>query len=190
MNNRFAFGKPAVTFLALLGLASIGLASIERLTLKQMVDRVDNAVVGRIVDRTATAVPITDGGEELYFTTLTIEGESLLDGKAMTVQVSYPGGFVDEERGVYNSEAPSADETRIGNLVVAFYKWSPNMGGGFASNALYASHGGLFRSFVSKKGQTIVQGRGKGYAVSDNRTLTDLETASRDLYKKRMKKKR
>ena len=40
---------------------------------------------------------------------------------------------------MHNSEAPSADDVRIGNRVVAFYKWIDNMGGDLAGNALYAS---------------------------------------------------
>ena len=38
--------------------------------------------------------------------------------------VTFQGGFIDEEHGVYNSEAPVADDVKIGNRVVAFYKWS------------------------------------------------------------------
>ena len=52
------------------------------------------------------------------------------------------------------------------------------MGGGFASNALYASHGGLFRTFQTRKGDVVVQGRGTGYAVSKNIRLTDLQKRS------------
>ncbi len=161
-------------------LVPVALASVERLTLRQMVHKVDDAVYGEIVDRIVTAVTVFDGAEELYFTTLHIEGRSLLDGKQTKVQVSFPGGFLDGERGVFNSEAPSADDLALGNQVLVFYKWSDDMAGGFASNALYASHGGLFRTFVTRKGNVVVQGRGMGYAVPFNRTLVHLESEVRE----------
>lgn len=159
--------------------AELASASIERLTLRQMVEKADAGVFGEIVGKHVTAVPYADG-DELYYTTLTIAGRDLFDGTETTVSVAFPGGFVDEERGVWNSEAPSDDDVAIGNRVVAFYKWSDDMGGGFASNALYASHGGLFRTFANKGGVRVVQGRGTGYAVPSNRTLTTLETDARE----------
>jgi len=160
-------------------------ASIEKLTLPQMVQRIDNAIYGEILSKRVETVALPDGSGEMFFTTLTIKGTSLLNNAASTIEISYPGGFLDDEHGVYNSEEPSADDVRIGNRVVAFYKWSPDMGGGFASNALYASHGGLFRTFVSRKGQTIVQGRGPGYAVATNQLLSGLEKQAQELYAKR-----
>lgn len=154
-------------------------ASIERLTLRQMVEKTDGGIYGEIVSSSVSAIPMDDGSEEFYVTTLSLRGHSIYTGEELSVSVSFPGGFVDSERGVWNSEAPSADDTAVGNRIVAFWKWSPNMGGGFAANALYASHGGLFRTFESKKGQRIVQGRGVGYAVPGNLTLADLERDAR-----------
>jgi hypothetical protein len=45
------------------------------------------------------------------------------------------------------------------------------MGGGFASNALYASHGGVYSVFEARRGGSIVQGRGDGYAVEKNQRV-------------------
>jgi hypothetical protein len=90
--------------------------------------------------------------------------------------VTFPGGFVDEENGVHNSEAPSDDDIKIGNVVVAFYKWSDNMGGDVAANALYASHGGLYRTVDGPTG-TVVLGRGEGYAIESNKSVEALATA-------------
>jgi hypothetical protein len=132
-----------------------------------MVEKADNAVFGTIVNKQVIRINHPVDGPELYFTTLTIEGQSLRDDKALTVDVTFAGGFIDEEHGVNNSEAPSADDTRIGNSVVAFYKWSDNLGGQLAGNGLYASHGGLYRTFESR-GRTVVQGRGEGYAIEQN----------------------
>ena len=52
--------------------AGAAFASIERLSLRQMVEKTDGAVFGQIVGRQVTAVPMTDGSGELFFTTLTV----------------------------------------------------------------------------------------------------------------------
>ncbi len=166
------------TLLALTFAAAAG-ASIERLNLRQMIARADAGVVGEITARRVVAVPLDRDGEEMTFTELTIDGTDLISGKKTTVTVSYPGGVLPGDRGAYNSEAPSRDDVRIGNRVVAFYKWSDNMGGGYAGNALYASHGGLFRTFTDKAGRVVVQGRGPGYAIGANVRLENLRVAAR-----------
>ena len=155
---------------------AVGLAQIERLTLDDMVARTDNAVYGEIVAKQAFRVDDPVDGPELYFTTLTIEGRSLVDGKKITVDVTYHGGWVSEDEGVWNSEAPTEEETRVGKRVVAFYKWTNNMGGQVAANALFAAHGGLFRTQDGPQG-TVVMGRGDGYAVRKNTAIADLDTA-------------
>jgi hypothetical protein len=164
----------ALTFAAAAG------ASIERLTLRQMIGKADAGLVGEITAREVIAVPLDVDGEELTFTILTITGHDLVSGDERTVQVSYPGGVLPGGRGGYNSEAPNQDDVKLGNRIVAFYKWSDNMGGGYASHALYASHGGLFRTFTDKRGRVVVQGRGTGYAVPNNVRLGDLRSAARE----------
>ena len=166
---------PALTGAALAIAGVVGLAQIERLDLPKMVEKADNAVVGKITQREVIVIedhPVD--GPELYFTHLTIEGRSLVDDTPQTVVVTYPGGWIDAERGVNNSEAPSADEVRIGNEIVAFYKWSDNMGGDLAANALYASHGGLYR-VAKAPGGKVVLGKGEGYAVEGNIALGELD---------------
>lgn len=157
---------------ALLAGAAIG--QVVRLDLGQMVRRTDGAVEGRIIERRVTHLEETKDGPDLFFTTLTVEGRELGTGESRTVEVSFPGGFVDEDTGVWNSEAPSAEDQRLRNHVVVFWKESPDMGGGFAGNALYASHGGLFRVFQDRRGRDVVLGRGEGYAVDFNQRLGDL----------------
>jgi len=88
--------------------------------------------------------------------------------------VTFPGGFVNENEGVWNSEAPTADEIRIGNRVVAFYGWVDNMGGDVAGHALWASHGGLYQVAGSAAKQ-VVLGKGEGYAISSNWELDKLD---------------
>ena len=174
----------STTFLATLLLAAIGGAQIERLTLEEMVNKTDNAVLAEVSARHVFRVDHPVDGSELYFTTLTLDGYSLSDGKPITVDVTYPGGFVSDEEGVHNSEAPSQDDVELGNVVVAFYKWSDNLGGDVAANALYASHGGLFRTVEGPAG-TVVLGRGAGYAIENNKSVESLEDAIQLLTGKR-----
>ena len=152
--------------------ASIGLAAIESLDLPDMVARADDAVVGRIVRKRGVRVDHPVEGR-LYFTHLDVEGRSLFTGKAVVVRVTYLGGRVSEDEGAWCAEAPTADDTKIGNEVVVFHKRSDDLGGGLAGNGLYAQHGGLFR-VVRGRGRPIVLGRGPGYAVSANLELSEL----------------
>jgi len=174
--------KPTLALAALVALATaaVSVAQIERLTLDQMVAKTDNSVLAEITARHVFRVDHPVDGPELYFTTLTLQGESLETGQPITVDVTFPGGFVDEEHGVHNSEAPSDDDTKIGNVVVAFYKWSDNMGGDVAANALYASHGGLYRTVDGPTG-TVVLGRGEGYAIESNKSVEALGAAIRSI---------
>ncbi|HVS10191.1 MAG TPA: hypothetical protein VMS76_09995 [Planctomycetota bacterium] len=162
--------------------AALGIAQIERLDLRQMVEptRAENAVLGTITAKQVFRVDHPVDGPELYFTRMTIQGKSLYDGSDLTAEVTFAGGFVSPNEGVHNSEAPSADDTRIGNTVVAFYRWTNNMGGDVAGNALYAAHGGLFR--VAKAGaDQVVLGRGEGYAIARNVRVPVLEAEIREL---------
>jgi hypothetical protein len=159
---------------ALVGVSALGKAMIERLDLAQMVAKTDNAVFGTITARNVVRIDHPIDGPELYFTTLTIEGRSLENNQPVTVDVSHMGGWIDETHGSFNSEAPSADDTKVGNKVVCFYKHVENMGGDFAGNVIYTWHGGIYRTF-ERKNDTIVQGRGDGYAISNNVMLSDLQ---------------
>ena len=173
------------TLLALGATGLAGLAQIERLTLDQMVQKTDDGTLGTIVKSKVFRVDDPVDGPELYFTTLTIRGNSLTDSAPVEVEVTFPGGFINETEGVWNSEAPSADEIKIGNRVVAFHKWVDNMGGGVSANVLYASHGGLYRVVESRKGD-VVLGKGEGYAISSNvqvQKLDDQVTALAEKFK-------
>ena len=152
--------------------AALGTAQIQRLDLPQMLEIADDGVAGTIVHREVFRVDHPVDGPEMYFTTLHVHGESLATGLETTVAVTFHGGFIDEENGVYNSEAPSADETRLGRRIVAFYHWTDNMGAGVAANALVAAHGGLYTTFGAD--DTVVQGRGDGYAILQNLPLQEL----------------
>jgi hypothetical protein len=154
-------------------------AGIESLDLRQMMKRCDAAVYGEIVAREVFFVA-EEQGPGLYFTRLTLAGATLREGVAIEVDVLHAGGILDAEHGVYNSEAPSADDTAVGTHVVAFYKWSDDMGGGVAGNALYAAHGGLYRAVEGPAG-TVALGRGASFAVASNTRVGALASAVRAL---------
>ena len=178
MSKIHSLGLPAL-LLGALGAAS--LAQIKSFTLEEMVATADSAVYGTIVGSHVFRVDSAVDGDELYFTTLTIEGRSLKDGSPLTVDVKFHGGFLNDTEGVYNSEAPSADDVQPGKRVVAFYQWSYDLGGGVAGNALVAAHGGLYRTVDGPRGAAVL-GRGQGYAVGANVRLSQLETALSHLY--------
>ncbi len=158
--------------------AGPGVAQIERLSLEQMVQKTDGAVLGKIVQSKVFRVDHPQDGR-MYFTTLTIRGRALGEDRPLTVEVTFPGGFVSPDEGVWNSEAPTAEETRVGNRVVAFYRWIDDMGGGVAANALYASHGGLYQVQRSRRQGDVVLGRGVGYALCSNCPAGELGEAVR-----------
>jgi len=164
----------ATAFLAAAG--ALGTAQIERLSLESMVAKTDDSLIGTITKKEVVRIDHPVDGPELYYTHLTVEGRSLVDGETRTTIVTYPGGFIDEENGVWNSEAPTDEETRIGKRVVVFHKWSENMGGDLKGHALYAAHGGLYRTVENQQG-VVVLGRGEGYAVSNNVQLSGLDAS-------------
>ena len=161
----------------LLGASStVSAAQIKSLTLEEMVKTADQAIYGQIVGSRAWRVDSPVDGEGLYFTTITIQGRTLADGRATTVDVTFRGGFLSPTDGVFNSEAPAADDVKLGRKVVAFYRWTDDVGGGRGANVLMAAHGGLYRTVEGPRGPAVL-GRGEGYAISTNRQLAHLESA-------------
>jgi hypothetical protein len=178
-------------WLAALLLGALGAATpaqIKSLTLDEMVSTADNAVYGQIVGSRVFRVDgdDQDAGPELFYTTLTIQGRSLASSQPLTVDVTFRGGFVSETEGVFNSEAPAADDVKVGKTVIGFYRWSDDLGGGVPANALVAAHGGLYRTVDGPRGSAVL-GRGEGYAIGANRRVADLETAVAALYKAKRK---
>jgi len=170
----------SLAFLVLLALGASTPAQIKRFTLEEIVHTADRAVYGQIVAAHAFRRDSATDGPELYYTTLTIAGRTLDDDRPITVDVTYRGGFVSATEGVFNSEAPSADDVQLGKKVVAFYRWVDDLGGGVPANALVAAHGGLYRTVEGPLGAAVL-GRGPGYAVSANVRLEQLASAVRFL---------
>ena len=164
------------------GAGTLSLAQIKAYTLPEMVAEADGAVFGQITAQRVFRVDDPVDGPELYFTTLTIEGRAVPSGSPLSIDVTFAGGFVNEKEGVHNSEAPSADDIKIGNRVVAFYKWADDLGGRVSGNALMAAHGGIYRT-VDGLNDSVVLGRGQGYAIERNTRLSDLDKAVRTIKK-------
>ena len=163
-----------LSVVALAASALVSTAQIQRLDLTQMVAKTDDSLVGEIIAKKVFRVDHPVDGPEMYFTTITVRGRSLVEGRVVQAEVTYPGGFISPEEGVYNSEAPTEDETRLGNEVVVFYFWNDNMGGGVAGNMLQASHGGIYRVVKTVQGH-VALGKGDGYALDKNWKLVDLD---------------
>ena len=164
-----------ITTLFLVALGAVAPAQIRSLSLEEMVQKADQAIYGQIIGSRAWRVDSPVDGD-LYFTTITIQGRTLVDGHATTVDVTFRGGFLSETDGVFNSEAPAADDVKIGRKVVAFYRWSDDIGGGVGANGLVAAHGGLYRTVEGPRGPAVL-GRGQGYAIATNRYVMQLESA-------------
>ena len=169
----------ALLALAAATTATVGHAAIVRLNLSEMMAQVDNAVRGEIVAKKVfRASHPVDGST--HYTVLTIEGKSLIDGRDVTVDVTYLGGVVSDTEATHNSEAPREQMTGRGRQVVAFYKHTDNMGFGISGNAIYAAHGGIYT--VAKKGsKEVVLGRGTGYAVNANEETPALSARITDI---------
>ena len=153
-------------------------AQIKSFTLEEMVQTADHAIDGQIIASHAFRVDSPEDGPELYYTTITLQGRELASGVATTVDVTFRGGFISETEGVFNSEAPSADDVKLGRRVVAFYRWTDDMGGRVPGNVLVAAHGGLYRVVEGPRGAAVL-GRGEGYAIAANRRIEHLESAVR-----------
>jgi hypothetical protein len=172
--------KSALLAAAAVLLGASALAQIRSFTLEEMVQHADQAIHGQILASRVERIDSPVDGPELYYTTITIQGRTLGDGQATTVDVVFRGGFLGEAQGVFNSEAPAADDVQVGRRVIAFYRWADDMGGGKAGNQLVAAHGGLYRTIETPRGPAVL-GRGPGYAIAANRHVEQLETAVRTL---------
>src|SRR5262245_40629631 len=105
---------PLLTALLVAAFAALPQAQIKKFTLDEMVQTADDAVYGQIVGSRVFSVDSPVDGPSLYFTVLTIEGRAMSDGRPLTIDVTTPGGFIDATRGVFNSEAPAADDIKVG----------------------------------------------------------------------------
>ena len=159
-------------FALLLGLVRGGDACIEALTLPEMVQKTDTAVLGTITDvHTVRFVPL--GENRMIYTVVTIEGEDLYTGEKRTMEAAFLGG-VHQGDAMLVTSMPAPSEYRLGNEVLIFSGpvegWGPDI-----ERCIYSAMGGIFRTVDTHKGLVIL-GKGEGTAVARNQRLTDLRT--------------
>ena len=170
--------------------SALGIAQIKQLSLTEMTTLTDNAILGTVVASHVIDLGNERDGFGLYYTVFTIEGDSIYNGRKTTVDVVTRGGWMDKERGIgcWDSEAPQASEIAIGKEILAYYMWVDNIGRGVGANILYASHGSLFRTAKSPNG-LVVLGRGPGYAIDKNISVSNLRKASKTILVQAAKQK-
>jgi len=173
MKNSLVFLSAALACTALFSAPSS--AKIKAMTLPEMVDMADGAVVGQITQRDVFRIDHPVDGPELYYTTLSIQGRSLVDGTEQAIEVTFAGGFIDADNGAFNSEAPEEHEVAVGKEVLVFHGFVKNMGGDVSGQALLSSHGGLFTVMSNARGEKVVLGRGTGFPISENVRLDVLD---------------
>jgi len=156
--------------LGVLAMPAAAAPSIVKVDLPQMVERVDGAVAGRIVEAWTTWQEPPNTIARVY-THLRIVGEDLFTGKETVRIVSYFGG-VHQGYDQRHPDMPNPEDVRVGHRVVVFHKWSPTMGG-VGMEGIYASFGGIFRVEAGPKGEVVI-GRGEGFAVDRSASLAEL----------------
>ena len=151
-------------------------ACIEALTLSQMVQKTDAAVLGTITDVHGVRF-VTDDEDRMIYTVVTIEGEDLYTGLPRTIEAAFVGGTYKGESMLVTS-MPAPSEYRIGNEVLIFSGkvegWGPEI-----ERCVYAAMGGIFRTVDTRKG-TVLLGKGMGTAVERNIRLSDLRNGIDD----------
>jgi hypothetical protein len=155
--------------LAGLGLAAVSPASVISLTMRQMLERADSAVVGKIIEKKTWHGPLRGFDDGADFTTLTIEGDDLVKGSTVKHEVTFLGT---DARPV--SEMPVETDTRVGNKTVVFSQAvNGEWGGRTGLHSLIAAEGGIYRVETGPKGDVVI-GRGQGFAVTANAFDADL----------------
>ena len=140
---------------------------------QRLLSRSDAGVLGVVIHREVRAFEAPGGGE-LFFTTARVRGTDLATGAEEIVDVTFPGGFISERRGAHSSTAPPANATRVGRRVLMFHRRVDDIAEGFSGEVPVDGGRGLFSWFDSRRGETIVQGRGPGSAIPRNVRLADL----------------
>lgn len=166
----------------------------ESMTLRELVGVSHGVFVGTVAGREVTSIDPGDGAP-LFITTLEVRGRAvaLADGTGLapgagtdddelrTLHVRFPGGFVDQETGTFNSTAPPRHATRDGRGVIVFFEEHENGLGAGPGRVLVGGSAGLYTTFRARDGRVIVQGRSSSVALPHNRTLPDLESELRNL---------
>jgi len=160
---------------AALGLALVAVpvvAAVKAMTLKELMEVTTDTVHGRITAKESfrSDYPSPD----VYWTRLTLQGESLRTGEPVTTQVIFLGSH-DPNDGYGTSEMPTLQDTRVGQEAVAFFFRDKQVPG--EANVVF-DLSGMYR-VETVFGQPIVIGKGEGAAFTENIRLADVRIAVR-----------
>lgn len=165
--NRSTFASAAIAFGIATAVAAS--ASVISLTLREMLERADSAVLGRVTNRAiwhGTHPAFPDG---IDYTTITVEGEDLVQGKTLKRDITYLGSDA-----MPVSEMPASNETKVGTRALFFSKAvGSEWGGRSGLNSLIAAQNGVFRVEAGPKGE-VVLGKGEGAAIESNLFVADV----------------
>lgn len=166
------------------GLAAAALASVESLTLRQMLQKADSAVIGSVTEKKTWEGSIAGSNSPWEFTTITVEGEDLFTGKTLKREITWLGSDAHPV-----SEMPLEAETRVGTKAIFFsVAMSGEFGGRQNQNSLIAAQNGVFRLEAGPKGDVVI-GKGAGAAIENNTFVADLRKDVADTLVKIREKK-
>lgn len=144
-------------------------AQVLQLTLREMLARVDSAVMGEVVQKTTWRGPVEGFNDDPEFTTIIVSGEDLVTGKQVQREITY---FGSDARPV--SEMPNERETRVGARGLYFSEpVNTPWGGREKLNSLTTAQNGVFALEAGPKGDVII-GKGEGTAIEKSVFAADL----------------
>lgn len=157
---------------ALLGAALLAvpaIAAIKAMTLAELMAITTDAVHGRIVAKTSFSLDYPFEGA--VYSKLTVEGESLRTGAAVSTSMIFLGSH-DPADSYGTSEMPTLQDTRVGNEVVVFYARDEQFPG--TANVVH-NLASVFR-VEQAFGTPVLIGKGEGTAFAENIRLADART--------------
>ncbi len=168
------WNRSLIVLLALGAVALPVVAGIKAMTLPELMELTQDTMLVTILDKTTE--PIVVNEERWVFTKMTVAGESLRTGEAVSTDLHFWGSHDPTDRFTI-SEMPTLQDTRVGTRVVVFTNNDDRFDGRTFVNHLAA----IFR--VESAFQTeVVMGKGEGAAVSKNAKLSDVRTQVRDTH--------
>jgi len=164
--------KKCVSTLIVAALAALPVAAaIKALNLEELMTITSDVVYGTIVDK--EVITLDHPWQGAVYTKLTIQGESLRDGKQATTEVVFHGSH-DPSDNYIISEMPELQDTREGGKVVVLFNKTAELGG---RNLAY-DLSGVYR-VESGFGAPVLVGKGEGFAFPVNTKLDDVRARVR-----------
>ena len=159
-------------------------AAIKAMNLEELMRISTGVISGEIMAKDVVRIDWADE-KDVTFTRLTIRGEELTTGAAVTREIYYMGG-VWEGKVDSPSTAPREYQTRIGARVVAFYWFDPGLTRTGANKIFCLAN---IYQVQQGAGDPTVIGLGKGAAVPYNVKLSLLRDRVRAIHQMLVKEK-